>query len=434
MPAKFLRAARDRFLALRSRTDGATAIVFAIVLVPVVMLIGLLLDYGRYAVAKGQLDAITDSVALLSANVTNPTLNALNPARQRSARIDAGQSLFDARAATVSDTTITGRSVEVTVANFDVTVKASYEASIPLVFGGLFGASTWSFQGSSAAVAKLAAYTDVYLLIDSSASMAIGSTQADIDRLIKGTGCAFACHDNSKSFWTAGGMVDSYGWAVANKVSLRFQVINKGIGAFVDHVQSNPANASTVRVALYSFDNDLNEIVPVTGDVARIKQKYPSTPSAASEYGAATHFNEIIDAFLLKVGSGGDGTSQAAARKLVIIATDGVQDPNRSWTWNLPLRAQVDAVSTAFCGTAARKKIAVGIIHTPYLPMPWDWGYMATLGQPSQSGGAKTRADDIEPRLKDCAGQYYVNSSDPEVIASAFTSIFEKYSSPRLSQ
>ena len=88
---------------------------------------------------------------------------------------------------------------------------------------------------------------------------------------------------------------------------------------------------------------------------------------------------------------------------------------------------------TAFCQTLKQNNVALGIINTPYVPMPWDWGYNATLGQPGASPPL-TRVDDIAPALKQCAGNPFVQASDTATIQSSFTTIFKSFAATRLSK
>jgi hypothetical protein len=68
---------------------------------------------------------------------------------------------------------------------------------------------------------------------------------------------------------------------------------------------------------------------------------------------------------------------------MVIIATDGVNDSTRGWTTDVSLRPQVRVLDTGFCAQFRSNNATLGIINTPYYPMPWDWGYAATLDQPA---------------------------------------------------
>jgi hypothetical protein len=115
---------------------------------------------------------------------------------------------------------------------------------------------------------------------------------------------------------------------------------------------------------------------------------------------------------------------------MVIIATDGVNDPTRAWTTQTSLRSQVKVFDTSFCGTFKANGVTVAIINTPYYPMPWDWGYNATLGQPGSKGA--TRVDDIPIALKACAGSNFIKAADVDTIQTSFIDLFNKASPIRL--
>jgi hypothetical protein len=116
---------------------------------------------------------------------------------------------------------------------------------------------------------------------------------------------------------------------------------------------------------------------------------------------------------------------------MVIIATDGVNDPTRAWVSQTSLRSQVRVFDTSFCNSFKTNGVTVAIINTPYYPMTWDWGYNATLGQPGSLGGA-TRVDDIPIALSACAGSNFVQAADVATIQSSFTYLFSKASPIRL--
>lgn len=404
---------------------GNVAVTFGLLALPLIMVGGLAIDYTRMTSAQTRLDKAADSAALaaVAQNAgTSPTL---------ATRKSTGEQTFVQNATVGSNATYT-YSVVVTQANLTLTAKATYTATVPLIFGNLIGMASTTISGASSATSSLPPYIDVYLMIDTSGSMALGASQADIDQLMSKTGCAFACHDGSSSYWVNGKWTDSYGYAIANNISLRFQIVNQGIQNLIQVATQSNSPTPKIRLALYGFDVNLNQLATITYNFTQIQNNYPSTPSSSGESDGATHFNENITAMLNAVGTGGDGSTQATAKKLLIIATDGVQDPGRFWTWNLPYRAQVDVLDTSFCKTAASKNVSVGFVHTPYLPMAWDWGYNATLGMPSQHGGSGTRDDDVEPMLRACAGNLYLKASDTQGIKDAFVKIFQNFSSPRI--
>ncbi len=187
-----------------------------------------------------------------------------------------------------------------------------------------------------------------------------------------------------------------------------------------------------MRVELWSFDHDMRKLVPLTSDLTRVAERFPAPALASTEESAATRFDDLVASFVSAVGNSGTGATQQDPKKLVMIATDGVNDPTRAWTWDTPLRDQVRAFNTAFCDTLKSRGNTVAVINTPYLPMPWDWGYNATLGLPGLRGGA-TRVDDVPLVLRQCAGTYFTIASDVAAIRSSFIDLYTAASAVRLS-
>ena len=256
--------------------------------------------------------------------------------------------------------------------------------------------------------------------------MLLPSTDAGITQMINGQGCALACHDKTDG-------TDSYSWALNRGIELRYQVVNRGVQNLLTYLDGNPTFKSHVRIGLWSFDDTLTRLSPVTASFSNVSRNFPAPALASSDASAATPFNSLIGSFITTVGSAGDGSSPSSPQKMVIIATDGVNDPTRAWVSDTSLRPQVKVFDTSFCTTFKNKGVTVAIINTPYYPMPWDWGYNETLGQPGSLGGT-TRVDDIPIALKACAGNNFTIASNVSAIQSAFTNLFVRASPIRITK
>jgi uncharacterized protein YegL len=299
-------------------------------------------------------------------------------------------------------------------------------AVFPTDFMKMFGVPAMNVSVQAQTTSVIQPYVNVYLLVDISASMLLPSTSQGITKMQNGTGCALACHDRTDGN-------DSYGWSIKNNVELRFQVVNQGVQNLLTYFNSDPVYQSHVKVGLWSFDTAVRQMTSMTSNFNSVANNFPTPELAVNDEAAATPFNGIISNFVSTVGAGGDGSSSASPQKILIIATDGVNDPTRAWTWNTGLRSQVKVFDTAFCNQFKLNNVTVAIINTPYYPMPWDWGYVATLGQPGTLGGA-TRVDDIPIALKACAGNNFTIASDVNAIQNAFTDLFKKNANVRLTK
>ncbi|WP_298957669.1 pilus assembly protein TadG-related protein [uncultured Methylobacterium sp.] len=415
--------------------QGSVSVLVAAALVPLVGMLGAGLDYSRATVSRGRLDAALDAAVLAAAQAAKAA-DAQNQNKEQieAAAKKAGEAAFVANDAVVGNVVV---QISPALTNRTVTITGTYTADVRTTVTQLIGYPTLPISGRSTASAELSPYIDIYLLIDVSASMALGATTADINKLTAAFGCAFACHNDVK---VKGTQYDSFQWAQKNGIRLRMNEINDGIADFVATLQKQGAAKQRLRIAVYSFSTSLTKLVGLTSTLSAATGNLPTAPDLSHEggdpkvldYAGATQFGKIMPDFAKEVGVGGDG--QTTAKKLVIIATDGVQDPTRSWTNHVELRSQVTPFSPADC-QKLDASVSVGVLYAPYLQMPWDWGYVATLGQPSQIGNRGTRFDDIVPQLKACASPgMFVDLGTTSSVASGFKSLFDTFAQVRLTR
>ncbi len=413
---------------LRDRR-GSLPILFGFLLLPLIGLAGGAIDYSRSIQDRARINSALDAAVIVAANQAQaddaknlPTATIVANATQ--AANDSFGSAPKLPAGTKATFTVVPQ-------NRSVTVTGSYTSATPTTLLKVLGIKQFALGGTAVSSLNLSPMVDIYLLIDVSGSMAIGATQADIDTLNNKIGCAFACHDGNPVNGTSS---DAFQWAQNNGVTLRINEINKGITDFVTWLKNQSSASRRLRIAVYAFSTSLTTVVPITTTLSAAANNLPQAPSASGDYDGATLFSTLMPSFASTVGAGGDGIT--TPKKLVIIATDGVQDPTRTWsTWQPWLRPQV----TPFAPSDCRKldaSVSVGVLYAPYLKMTWDWGYMATLGQPSQIGNAGTRFDDIIPQLTACASttNLFVNAATTASIGAAFQTIFQNFTQVRLSQ
>ena len=407
----------------RSET-GNIAVIFALSLLPMLSFVGAAVDYSVTSSKRSRIQSMLDSAMLAGAIAGKKSLDT-----------GAGNSVAIAEANTAAANFFAGNSdgyPSKISANFSITGSTlsgngSAVASVPTNFMKIMGIPTMTFSVQSGSTSNTQPYQNVYLLVDISASMLLPTTQAGINQMKAGQGgCALACHDRTDG-------KDSYGWSISNGIQLRYQVVNQGVQNLLTYLNNDATLKTHVKVGLWSFDNILSQMSAPTSSYSTVSSNFPTPGIAINDEAAATPFNSLIDDFVAIVGRGGDGSSSGSPKKLVIIATDGVNDPTRAWTSNTSLRPQVKVFDTAFCKTFEANNVTVAIINTPYLPMTWDWGYNATLGQPGSLGGA-TRVDDIPIALSACAGKYFTVAADVASIQSSFTNLFTMTTSIRLSK
>jgi Flp pilus assembly protein TadG len=443
-----LRPRRERPVSAATRrfagdVRGNVAVITCLALLPLIGLTGIAIDHIVVATGKSQFDQAADAASLGAVRATAKDIQAgVSTALARTHGQQVGAQIFAANAGMAGQQPAPTPVISVDVPSNSnvVTASVAYAATGSLMFGGIFGSPTATMSGQSSASMSLPSFIDVYLMIDTSGSMAIGASSDDQTRLIQTIGCAFACHDGNP----VAGYADAYTYAEATGVQLRYDVINSGIRKFFDTVDRDDPQHRYIRSSIYSFDSNLHNLTgsatPIS-DTAQLRNNLPAAPATSGEYDGATHFNESIGSVMADIGAGGDGLSAGSPKKLLIIATDGVEDPNRTWTYDLSLRPQVTVIDTGFCSVLSAAKVSVAFIHMAYLPMTSDWGYMATLGQPVAAtfgasspalAAGSTRVDLVKPALQACAGKLYTPANDTTALNNAFTNILQAYIGVRL--
>lgn len=417
------RAATDLVSLFRNDASGNIAMLFGIAIIPILGFIGAAVDYSITNSQRTKIQAALDSALLAGAIAGKQSLDS---GGGKSAAIaaanDAAARFFSANSGGIA----ANLSTSFKMAGLTLSGTGSASSTVPTTFMKVMGNPSMSFTVASQTTSAAQPYLEVYLLIDISASMLLPSTDAGITQMINGQGCALACHDKTDG-------TDSYSWALNRGIELRYQVVNRGVQNLLTYLDGNPTFKSHVRIGLWSFDDTLTRLSPVTASFSNVSRNFPAPALATSDASAATPFNSLIGSFITTVGSAGDGSSPSSPQKMVIIATDGVNDPTRAWVSDASLRPQVKVFDTSFCTTFKSKGVTVAIINTPYYPMTWDWGYNETLGQRGSLGGA-TRVDDIPIALKGCAGNYFTVASDAAAIRSAFTNLFVAASPIRITK
>ena len=279
---------------------GFVAIVLGLLAVPLVGIIGIGVDYGFSVRAQTLLNSAADSAALAATDTaSNAVVN--NQTNFSQQGVAAGTQVFNAQAVNVPNVTVNPVSVRVTQnppgsTTFVTTV--SYTASYQTWFGNLFGTPTFAIGGGSTAQITLKAFEDFHILMDTSGSMAIGATAADMSNLAKATliasnnaylgvttgtyngmysflgqgshncynsntktyncgaaqsntqGCAFGCHwDTSNTNCTN---CDFYEIAHANNITLRQDLEQQSVQQVLNTL-STQDTISQYRAAVYSF-------------------------------------------------------------------------------------------------------------------------------------------------------------------------------------
>lgn len=205
-----------------SRDDRAVvAMMFGICAVPLMLIIGLAIDYGFYQRAVTQLNIAADAAAMQAVRVAS---QAYGGGSQTIPQIiqtgqTAGQQWFAAQAGVLNNASVPAGNIKVivnyTTAPSQFTAAVTYNGTVTPFFGALAGVKTFPISGSANAVIGNS-YVEVAMLLDDSGSMLIGSTPADIVAMEKATPCSTAANVENNP------MDGVYAWLYTNNYGYNY--------------------------------------------------------------------------------------------------------------------------------------------------------------------------------------------------------------------
>jgi Flp pilus assembly protein TadG len=409
--------------------SGTVALIFALALVPILLAMGMAVDYGMVIKEKTALDSYADATALLA--VSRSDIALLDQDAQKDAK-----TFFKKQAKTNGDyNSLQSVSVKVKDSSSGRTANVTYQAIVPTAFMKLVGIDTVKFSGTSSAASTLPNYIDFYLLLDNSPSMGVGATTADIDKMVANTPdqCAFACHDTSNPN-------NYYNLAKDLDVETRIGVMREATQQLMDTATNTEFVPEQFRMAIYTFGasadkKGLTTIQDLTPDLSAAKgaaaaidlmtvpyQNYADDTD--TDFGATlTKLNSIIP-------NPGTGT-QTAPLKYVFFVSDGVEDravgspgcdqpiTNGSdpSTGKSYVRCQ-QPLNLSFCTALKNRGINIAVLYTTYLPLPTNDWYNTWISPFSSQ---------IATKMENCASPgLYFEVSPSEGISEAMTALFQK--------
>jgi Flp pilus assembly protein TadG len=239
---------------------SAVAIMFALCLLPLVLLIGLAIDTAFYSQARTQVGLAAEAAATHAVRVAAGayTLDIAKKESQATAANDgvsqgiaAGTQWFSAQLGPLLRASTQNVSVGVTPttsadggnngAGFTGTV--TYSISYPPIFSALFGSKS-NWQATATAGAQSAfQYVEVLLLIDTSNSMLIGANESDIATMAEDSVCPQV------------GTTTSQEWITSSV----------GLNALSGNYDSNTLDSDAIDFTKVPFYNNLTNLPTNTG-------------------------------------------------------------------------------------------------------------------------------------------------------------------------
>jgi len=426
------------------RREANVAITFALASLPTIYLLGMGLDYSSAVRRQSQLDAAADAAAI--AAVTPAMM-----AQDTQVATTAATNVFNAKAVGLAGLQSTPTPT-VTITNNGLvrTATVAYTAQATNNFPTLLGQTSWAIGGSSSASATVMPNINFYLLLDSSPSMAIAGTPADIQTMVNHTssqgGCAFACHESHPSSDNLGnpGGEDNYALARNLGVTLRIDLMAQATASLMSTAKATEtANGNTYKMAIYTFDVALHAIQGTPTSNLTLAATEASGIQVLQVYNnnclTSSNCNDDTDTDFANAMSGinsdmpnpGGGTNLNGdtPQEVLFIVSDGLEDKNSS-TCSKPtisysggIRCQ-QPFDTTWCTTIKNRGIRIAVLYTEYLPLPTNSWYQTGYGT---FKGIAPFQSQIGPNMQSCAspGLFWDVQSGGD-ITSAMAALFQQ--------
>lgn len=451
---------------------------FGLFAVPVILAVGSGIDLARaYSIQTKMQSDLDASLIAAVKDVSTLDQTAL---KQKITDWFLAQGNLTATAYSISD---------VSVNTTNQTVSAKVSAAVPTAFMSLAGIKNVPITVLSTAKGPGTSYVQVYIVLDKSSSMMLPSSQSDrtalynliynnsyTDKSAKTrsyTRCEFACHDydgvyfkyNNKLYDNIYALIRGYESKTGSTITLRTDTAVKAAKKVISMVSDANATVSHIKVGLYYFGDTLYEAVAPTSEITTLNNALTTDSynlTSASSL-AVSYFQTMMTELGKKVGTPGNGNSANTPLKLVLLLTDGVQS-TRPWvtdgvdwsSWDYYISNTtttpksgaywnyVAPMNPAWCSPLKTNGVTIGVLNTEYLAIPYDWGYVATLGNTMASTQWKTiwggvmrtgvsstigKRDYLQYALEDCASSkdLFISASDQTEIESGLSALFNSY-------
>lgn len=422
---------------------GNFTISFALLLLPLVIGIGVSIDYIRAFNAKDRLQGDLDAAMLATVKDYNSLTDD---------QLTTNVSTWLGDQAESSDYTVGTISIDRT----DYTISSTATGNVPTYFMSMFGTAQIPISVTSKALGPGTYYLNVYLLLDTSASEDLAADTAGQTTMRSKISCEFGCHTGDTHTVSGVSYANNNAYATAAAITQRNAVLIKAAKGVIAAVDAVDPTHKRIKVGVYFLNTTTTQILAPTFTTSTAVTALSSTTSTSVD---GTAFDTSLTAMASLAGASGDGKTATTPKKFVMMVTDGVQS-KRAWVtrtssssssctkWygslciGYPMSTvalNVAPLNPDWCNYVKNKGITMSVLYTTYLPIPLDWGYNGTLGatMPSTwSGTVKTGTSSTTTRqaylpiaLEQCASasSLYMEAASSSDITSSMTTLFQKY-------
>lgn len=403
-----LRTAAD----FRKDNSGATVVLFALMLVPILAIIGAGIDFSRQSMLRSDLANAADAAVLAAVSAPEGT-DRKKLAEDMFAK--AVNQISGAQGVAIEKPT-----VEVEDVAGRVAVKLTFGATRDLWFGWAHKGTANRVSGTAGGAQEVKKYMDIQFLVDVSASMGLAAYEAGQVQLHAATGCAFACHltGGPKSYKKDTSGNSGYDKARGLGITLRIDVVRNAITQAIGLIEkTRGAKPELITAGLQSFESTHKVELESTDNMTSL-----ATAATGLQLGEHTNTDDAVNIFKNGAGkSSGDGSSASERQQVLVLITDGVQSVLHPQHWHV-----TSPINTEHCKQMKKKGVTVAVLEIVYvakLNQHYNWHV-------GRHGTALVDA------MKECASEgLYAKANTPEEIYQAMMKIVgDAMQKPQLTQ
>jgi Flp pilus assembly protein TadG len=406
-------------------TRGNVAVMFTLLLIPLLGAVGAAVDYSIAANTRSKIIAALDAAVVMAVSKSESTKTA------SVAQADAIK-MFNAQMALLGISATP--TITVTDGTMGRTAAGSATSTVPTSFMKVMGFNSITLNGSSTAKVGLPIYIDFYLLLDNTPSMGVAATPGDVATMVGNTAdqCAFACHDDSNP-------KDYYKLAKKLGVTMRIDVVRQATESLMDTAKSTLQVDNQFRMAIYTFGSSCDgtaatTITPLTSNLSSAKSAAKNIDLMTIPYqnfnnDQCTDFDNVLAAMNTTIPASGVG-SASSPKKFLFFVSDGVADAYYPSTCTKPTTSSgrcQEPLTVATCELMKARGVNIAVLYTTYLALPTNPWYNSWIAPFNAGPYGPSNNSQIAANMKACASEgYYFEVSPTEGIADAMTALFLK--------
>jgi hypothetical protein len=302
---------------------------------------------------------------------------------------------------------------------------ARYTAEVRTVFAPFIGAEHVTLSGHAEVTLDRPNYTEIYLVLDVSASMGLAADDAGRrllavkTREVTGEECTFACHTKSNPLYPKTNLQI----AQDNGIRTRIDVTRAVSNTLLDDVKSaqgkNIFGPDVYRVGLYSFSGwgvDLGGAMTLGAPSANVELVRPQI--AGLQLDNATAYKPMLTDMTRIIGRSDNGSRPDTPQKFMILLTDG-HDYGHDW-------GQSKTINPRDCDALKSNGVGLYVFNTKWVADWGNWAFDPILGYKANPLGGGTVFAALGPKLRECSSGegYYFEGTDAAEIAATFRKIF----------